>query len=155
MDNSIVSENQFSKVIRDIMHETLKLNLSHEIAGADVEKSYPSFVTGLMILQGTKDIVLTLTFSKMAAAKIVVSLLGIKYTELTEVGVYDAVMEITNMVSGRMKTVISATGEHYQLTTPFVFAGVDHFIEPRTRPIGTVIKLKDRQFEMLAGIYSM
>ena len=135
------------------MNSTLKLELAHENANAEMEKKYPSFVTGMMVLQGKKDIVLTLTFSKMAVAKIVVSLLGIKYSQIVEVGAYDAVMEITNMVSGRLKTALVATGEQYQLTTPFVFVGANHFLEPQTRPIGMVKKFKDKHFEMLAGVF--
>ena len=149
----IVFGNHFTKVIKDIMNSTLQVELSHENANAEIEKKYPSFVTGLMVLQGKKDIVLTLTFSKMAAAKIVVSLLGIKYTQIAEVGAYDAVMEITNMVSGRLKTALTATGEQYKLTTPFVFVGSNHFLETQTRPLGIVKKFKDKQFEMLAGVF--
>jgi CheY-specific phosphatase CheX len=117
------------------------------------KKKYPSFVTGLMILQGKKDIVLTLTFSKMAAARIVSSLLGIEYDQMAEAVVYDSVMEITNMVSGRLKTAIIATGEHYQLTTPFVFVGANHYLESQTRPNGIVKKFTDKHFEMLAGVF--
>jgi len=149
----IVFENHFAKVVKDIMNSALKLNLSPENASAEIEKKYPSFVTGIMVLQGKRDIVLTLTFSKMAAAKIVVSLLGIKYTQIAEVGVYDAVMEITNMVSGRLKTALVDTGEQYQLTTPFVFVGSNHYLETQTRPIGIVKKFKDKHFEMLAGVF--
>ena len=149
----IVFGNHFAQVIKDIMNSTLKLNLSPENASAEIEKKYPSFITGMMVLQGKRDIVLTLTFSKMAAAKIIVSLLGIKYTQIVDVGVYDAVMEITNMVSGRLKTAIVATSEHYQLTTPFVFVGLNHFLETQTRPKGIVKKFKDKHFEMLAGVF--
>lgn len=151
--NGLVFDNHFVKVIKDIMSSTLDLNLSAEPVNSEAEKKHPSFVTGMMVLQGKRDIVLTLTFSKMAAAKIVVSLLGIKYTQLTQVGVCDAVMEITNMVSGRFKTALVSTGEQYQLTTPFVFVGPNHFLEPQTRPNGMVKKFIDRNFEMLAGVF--
>jgi CheY-specific phosphatase CheX len=146
-------ENNFVKVIKDIMNTTSNLNLIAENTSAENEKKYPSFITGMMVLQGKRDIVLTLTFSKMAAAEIVVSLLGIKYNQIIEAEVYDAVMEITNMVAGRLKTAIVATGEHYQLTTPFVFVGPNHFIETKTRPTGIVIKFTDKHFEMQAGVF--
>lgn len=145
--------NQFGKVIKDIMNSTSKLNLTDENANEVIEKEYPSFITGMMVLQGTRDVVLTLTFSKMAAAEIVVSLLGIKYNQMVDVEVYDAIMEITNMIAGRLKTALVATGDRYQLTTPFVFVGQNHFIGVKTRPTGLVKKFKDKHFEMLAGVY--
>ncbi|PKM94412.1 MAG: hypothetical protein CVU84_10095 [Firmicutes bacterium HGW-Firmicutes-1] len=145
--------NQFAKVIKDIMNSTSNLNLTVQNASEENEKEYPSFITGIMVLQGTRDVVLTLTFSKMAAAEIVKSLLGIKYDKMVDVEVYDTVMEITNMIAGRLKTAIIATGEHYQLTTPFVFVGANHFIGAKTRPIGIVKKFKDSHFEMLAGVF--
>ena len=145
--------NQFAKVIKDIMNSTAGLNLNVENASEETEKKYPSFITGMMVLHGASDIVLTLTFSKMAAAEIVVSLLGIKYNQIVDVGVYDAVMEITNMVAGRLKTAIVAAAEHYQLTAPFVFVGPNHFIETKIKPTAIVKKFKDKHFEMLSGVF--
>lgn len=145
--------NQFAKVIKDIMNSTANLNLTVENTSEQTEKGYPSFITGMMVLQGTRDVVLTLTFSKMAAAEIAVSLLGIKYNQMVDVEVYDTVMEVTNMIAGRLKTAIVANGDRYQLTTPFVFVGPNHFIGAKTRPVGLVKKFKDKNFEMLAGVF--
>ncbi len=145
--------NQFAKVIKDIMSSTAHLDLTVESVTEAAEKEYPSFITGLMVLQGTRDVVLTLTFSKMAAAEVMVSLLGIKYDQIVEAEVYDTVMEVTNMIAGRIKTAIVATGDRYQLTTPFVFVGPNHYLGAKTRPIGLVKKFKDKQFEMLAGVF--
>jgi CheY-specific phosphatase CheX len=149
----IVFGNQFAKIIKDIMLSTANLNLDAENIKEDTEKKYPSFITGIMVLHGARDIVLTLTFSKMAAAEIVVSLLGIKYNQIVDAGAYDAIMEITNMVAGRLKTVINAAGEHFQLTTPFVFVGPNHFMEAKARPAGIIKKFKDKHFEMLSGLF--
>lgn len=145
--------NQFAKVIKDIMKETSNLNLTVEAASEDHEKGYHSFITGMMVIQGVRDVVLTITLSKMAAAEIVVALLGINYTQIVEAEVYDAVKEVTNMIAGRLKTAIVANGDRYQLTTPFVFVGPNHYIGAKTRPLGLVKKFKDKQFEMLAGVY--
>lgn len=146
--------NQFAKVVKDIMKSTANLDLTYEVANEDTEKKYPSFITGLMVLQGTRDVVLTLTFSKMAAAEIAISFLGMKYDEMVDVEVYDAMMEMTNMIAGRLKSAIIASGEHYQLTTPFVFVGPNHYIGVKTRPIGIVKRFKNEEnFEMLAGVF--
>lgn len=149
----VVFGNQFAKVIKDILNSTANLNLNVENANEETEKAYPSFITGIMVLHGARDIVLTLTFSKMAAAEIVVSLLGIKYNQIVDKGVYDAIMEVTNMVAGRLKTAITAAGEHYQLTTPFVFVGPNHFMEAKARPTGIIKKFNDKHFEMLSGVF--
>jgi len=57
------------------------------------------------------------------------------------------------MASGRIKSVLVSTGAHFQLTTPFIFVGQNHFISAQARPLGMVKKFKEKQFEMLAGIY--
>lgn len=151
--DGFIFANNFSKVVKDIMKSTLSVDLLPLQSTTDIEKSYPSYVTGMMVMQGKRDIVLTLTFSKVAAADTVVSLLGLKYTEIDEVGVYDAVMEMTNMVAGKLKSALIATGVQYTLTTPFVFVGKNHFMEPQSRPKGIVKRFKDRQFEMLGGVF--
>ena len=151
--NGLVFNNNFVKVIQDIMHATANLSLTAETANAEAERAYPSFVTGMMILHGERDLVLTLTFSKTAAADVVVSLLGINYNQLVETEVYDAIMEVTNMVAGRLKTATISLGSSFQLTTPIVIVGPNHFFGPQSRPKGIVKKFTDKRFEMLAGIY--
>lgn len=151
--NGIVFSNNFVKAVQDIMSSSASLNLIPEVATEAMEKAYPSFITGMMILHGERNLVLTLTFSKVAAAELVISLLGVKYTQLLENDVYDAVMETTNMVAGRLKTATTNLGANYQLTTPFVFVGTNHFWAPKSRPAGVVKKFKDKKYEMLAGVY--
>jgi len=151
--DGIVFSNSFSKVIQDIFLATAKVKLVPEAATPEIEKAYPSFVTGMMILHGDRDLVLTLSFSKNAAADLVVSLLGSKYNQIIADEVYDAVMETTNMAAGKLKTATTNLGLSYKLTTPFVFVGPNHFWASQSRPAGVVKKFKDKNFEILAGIF--
>ncbi|MDA3846006.1 MAG: chemotaxis protein CheX [Vallitaleaceae bacterium] len=151
--NGLVFSNNFSKVIQEILLATASVYLVPEVATPEIEKEYPSFVTGMMILHGERDLVLTLSFSRMAAADLMVSLLGSKYNQIIADDVYDAVKETTNMVAGKLKTATSSLGVSYQLTTPFIFVGTNHFWAAHSRPAGVVKKFKDKNFEMLAGIF--
>lgn len=149
----IAFANNFIKVIQDTMVSSAHFALIPENTTEETEKTYPSYVTGMMVLRGDKDLVLTLTFSKVAAADLIVSLLETKYTELIDTEVYDAVMEMTNMIAGRLKTASMELGYTYTLTSPFVFVGPNHYIGRKNRPAGIVRKFKDKQFEMLAGFF--
>ena len=148
-----VFENSFVKSVQDIINSILDVNLESENASVLMEKAYPSFVTGLMIMHGERDLILSLTFSKEAAADIVVSLLDVKYNKLEEDEVYDAIMEVTNMVSGRMKTATLDLGYNQQLTTPLFFVGSRHFFGAKSRPTGISKRFTDRKFQMLASVY--
>jgi CheY-specific phosphatase CheX len=154
-NTGLVFENNFSNIVRELVHETIGLDLDVENATLKAESKYPSFITGMMVFQGDtdKDILLTITVSKMAAAKIVVSLLDLKYDELDGPQVYDAIKELTNMISGKMKSAIKATGKHYNLSTPICFIGKNHFIGHNTRPKSIIKKFKHKKFEMLAGLF--
>lgn len=151
--NSIVFSNNFIKAVQDIMSSSVNLSLTPENINESDERLYPAFVTGFMIMHGEKDLVLSLSFSKEAAAELVVNMLGVKYNELNENDVYDAIKETTNMVAGRLKTATMNLGQTYQLTTPFVFVGSNHFWFPQSRPVGVVKKFKYYHYEMLAGVF--
>lgn len=145
--------NNFIKVIQDTMVSSTGYALIPENTTEETERQYPSYVTGMMVLRGEKDLVLTLTFSKVAAADLMVALVDGNYTELVDSEVFDAVMEMTNMIAGRLKTASLELGYSYTLTSPFVFVGSDHYIGRKNRPAGIVRKFKDKQFDMLAGFF--
>lgn len=145
--------NSFIKSVQDIMNSTVDVELVAENATVFMEKDYPSFVTGMMIMHGERDLILTLTFSKEAAADVVVSLLDAKYNKLEEEEVYDAIMEVTNMVAGRLKTATLKLGYNQQLTTPLVLVGSRHFMGAKSRPAGVNKRMTDKKFQILASVY--
>jgi len=149
----LMFSNSFVRVVQEIMNATVDVVLTAENANEAIERAYPSFVTGMMILHGERDMVLTLTFSKEAAADVVVAMLGTKYNQLIETDVYDAIMEITNMIAGRLKTATLNLGTSYQLTTPLIFVGPRHFLGAKARPAGIVKRFTDKKFEILASVY--
>lgn len=149
----LVFASSFVRVVQEIMNASADLALVADNANEEIERTYPSFLTGMMVLHGERDMILTLTFSKEAAADVVTSLLGIKYSQIVETEVYDAIMETTNMVAGRLKTASLNLGTSYQLTTPLVFVGQNHFLGAKARPAGIIKRFKDRQFEMLGSVF--
>lgn len=150
---SLIFANNFVRVVQEIMNATADLALIADNGNEEIERSYPSFLTGMMVMHGDRDLILTLTFSKEAAADIVVSLLGVKYNQIVETDVYDTVMETTNMIAGRLKTACLNMGANYQMTTPLVFVGKDHFLGAKARPAGITKRFKDKQFEMIASVF--
>lgn len=145
--------NNFIQSVQDIMSATINVDLVAENATILMEKAYPSFITGMMIMHGERDLILTLTFSKEAAADVVVALLGTKYNKLKEEEVYDAIMEVTNMVAGRLKTGTLTLGYNQQLTTPLIFVGPRHFMNAKARPTGINKRMVDKKFQILASVY--
>lgn len=85
-------------------------------------------ITGVMMIKGTKNAVLSLTLSQEHAAMLVSYMTGNAPQELAAEELYDGLAEMVNMIAGRAKALLAGTGRHYYITPPFTIVGPNHFI---------------------------
>ncbi|MBF0537751.1 MAG: chemotaxis protein CheX [Nitrospirae bacterium] len=97
------------------------------------ESSAKGDVTGLIGLAGqqTKGS-LAITFTEPAILHIASQMLGETFTTINN-DVADAVGEITNMVTGGAKKLLSQQGYKFDLSIPSTIVGKDHIVSHKTK----------------------
>ena len=90
-------------------------------------------VTGLMGMAGkqTKG-TLAITFTEPVILEIAKRMLGEEETKINDT-VTDLVGEITNMVTGGAKKILSEKGYRFDMAIPSVIAGKDHVIHHKSK----------------------
>ena len=98
---------------------------SNEVACGDV--------TGLIGMAGKQAKgTLAITFTEPVILEITKRMLGEELSEIDET-VADMVGEITNMVTGGAKLVLSEKGYRFDMAIPSVIAGKDHIIHHKSK----------------------
>ncbi len=88
-------------------------------------------ISGIIGMTGHSKGVVVLSFSKEAICKIVGSMLGEEYTEITS-DISDAVGELTNMISGDARRRLVEAGYTFEAGLPTIVSGKGHEIESVT-----------------------
>ncbi len=104
-------------------------------------------ISGIIGMTSSSKGVVVISLSKEAAIKIVSSMLGEEYTELSE-DVSDAIGEITNMISGDARRELAAKGYVFEAGLPSIIIGPDHEIESITKgpTVAIPFELDDTKF---------
>ncbi len=84
-------------------------------------------ISGIIGLTGSTKGAVVVSFSKECALKVISSMMGEEYSELTD-EVRDAVGEITNMISGDARRALSELGANFEAGIPTVIVGKGHEI---------------------------
>lgn len=84
-------------------------------------------ITGIIGLTGDKKGAVVFSLSKEAAIKVVSSMLGSQYTELTD-EIKDAIGELTNIISGDARRELASNGHKFEAGIPTVIVGKGHEI---------------------------
>jgi chemotaxis protein CheX len=112
-------------------------------------------ISGLMVLTGKHNILVTLSMSANTATTLMSSMTGSPAAELPPKELYDGVAELVNMVAGQAKTIAASTSCRFKLTSPFTVVGKDHFIVHKSR-ITTFFKyFNANRMEFMLKLYFM
>jgi chemotaxis protein CheX len=105
-------------------------------------------ISGIIGLAGEKTKgSLAITFTKGAILQIASKMLGEEFKVIDE-AVSDTVGEITNMLSGGARKILSESGYKFQMAIPSVVTGKDHIISHKVK--GPVVVIP---FETTAGSF--
>ncbi|MCI4626974.1 MAG: chemotaxis protein CheX [Candidatus Magnetoovum sp. WYHC-5] len=90
-------------------------------------------ITGIIGLTGlTQKGSLAITFTNEAILKIASNMLAEEFAQVTD-EVVDVVGEITNIVTGGAKRVLSEKGYQFELATPSLIIGKNHVVIHKTK----------------------
>lgn len=118
--------NCFSDAVTEVINTAANLEL-HEInADSICHGKYTGIVSGVMLLTGERNAVLSLTISQYEAAALVSYMTGNLPEELGKEEICDGIAELVNMTAGRAKVKLKGTEYHFNITPPFSILGRDY-----------------------------
>jgi chemotaxis protein CheX len=120
-------QESFTVAIRDVVEVMTGLCVEEDSLKKDCKISKGE-VSGVMLLLGERNALMSLTMSKELCTTIISYMTGIEINDITDEEIYDGAAELVNMVAGRAKTILSSTKYHFSITPPFTIIGQDHFI---------------------------
>lgn len=122
----------FVQAFQDVMLTMSGLTVA-EIDGEVDYGNDAGEISGLMVLTGEQNILITLSMSADTATALMSYMTGSPAEELPPKELYDGVAELVNMVAGQAKTLATAGSCRFKLTSPFTVVGKDHFIVHKNR----------------------
>lgn len=120
-------QESFTTAIRDVIEIMTGLCVE-EALPQKVCKISKGEVSGVMLILGEKNALMSLTMSKELCTTIISYMTGIEKNDITDEEIYDGAAELVNMVAGRAKTILTGSKYHFSITPPFTIIGQDHFI---------------------------
>lgn len=90
-------------------------------------------ITGLLIMAGEFNILLSLGMPRDTAVMLAVYMTGIEKSQLSDYELNDCVAELTNMIAGQLKTQLAAGGSHFKNLPPIVVNGNDYDIVHKSK----------------------
>ncbi len=120
--------NPFLISLLNVLNTMARTNATHRPPGIKTSEVATGDVTGIIGMVGNKvKGSLSISFSEQSALHITNTMLGEDLNEIDET-VTDMVGEITNMVTGGAKRILSETGHQFKMATPTVISGANHRI---------------------------
>lgn len=107
---------------KDAFKTMVFMDLQEGAAYQSNGKRPPTNCTGLIGLSGKLTGAVAVHFPESFAIKVVSSMLGESIKELSQ-DVRDGIGEITNLVAGGIKTILSRDGLDFDISVPTVFSG--------------------------------
>lgn len=110
-------------------------------------------ISGVMIIVGEKNALMSLTMSKKAASLIIAYMTGISPSDLSDEEVYDGAAELINMIAGRTKALLRGTKYYFNITPPFTIVGDKHFILHKNKILKIMKSYSIEDEELLLQVY--
>ncbi len=125
--------NPFIESILNVLSTMAMLEAKPDKPKLKADSTATGDVTGLIGLAGEKAKgTLAITFSKALILEITKRMIGEEVTRIDNT-VTDMVGEITNMVTGGAKRLLSDKGYRFDMAIPSVISGQDHVIHHKSR----------------------
>jgi chemotaxis protein CheX len=125
-------QQSLTTAIRDVIETMTGLSIEEDLS-QEVCKIKKGEISGVMLILGEKNALMSLTMSKELCTTIISYMTGIEKNDITEEEIYDGAAELVNMVAGRAKAILSGTKYHFRITPPFTIIGQDHFIKHKDK----------------------
>ncbi|MCY6369914.1 chemotaxis protein CheX [Clostridium ganghwense] len=110
-------------------------------------------ISGVMIITGEKNALMSLTMSKEVASLIIGYMTGNLPSDLSDEEVYDGAAELINMIAGRTKALLTGKKYYFNLTPPFAIVGDKHFILHKNKILKIMKSYSIEGKELLLQVY--
>lgn len=147
------SEYFFSNTMKEIIHTMTGLELSEEKPSIDELKDFVAQFTGVVILTGEKNIMISISVGKETISTITAFMVGLQRENLSDEDLNDGISEIANVVGGKVKAKLAMGGSRYTILTPFTIKGRGHYITQRKNVLLFVKKYKTSGIEIVAKAF--
>jgi len=114
--------NPFLSAVINVLETMANVKVKPERPYINKQRTTIGDVTGILKISGYMNGVISLTLTKDAVLTIVNNMLFENYTEIND-DIADAVGELTNMISGQARILLSEQGMKFQAGTPKVIIG--------------------------------
>jgi chemotaxis protein CheX len=125
-------QESFTVAIRDVIEVMTGLCVEEDPSQKACKMSKGE-ISGVMLILGEKNALMSLTMSKELCTTIISYMTGTEKNDITDEEIYDGAAELVNMVAGRAKAILSGTKYQFSITPPFTIIGQDHFIKHKDK----------------------
>lgn len=143
----------FSKVIKDIFYKVTGLEVSEEKYAPDSNNKFNKQISGIVVLKGDKNIMISISMSYRTAAALVANMTNLSSAEVKLEEQSDGIMELTNMIAGQTKAKLASVGLHYSYLQPFTIVGDNHCVLQKRKVSSMELKFHSGEIEMLLSVY--
>ena len=132
---SEMQEKQFGRMSLDLLAKSFYnavIDVIYTMTGFQVEEKdenihdnevFNDNISGIMVLNGDKLGIITITVSKSTASQLLMFMTGIAANELSDEELYDGLAELANMIAGSARAQLAETEYFFEISSPFVIAG--------------------------------
>lgn len=112
-----------STAVKDVVHTMAGQELSEIKILSENDEAVLEEITGLLMMAGEFNILLSLGMSKASASTFVFCMTNTINPQLNDYELHDCVAELTNMIAGQIKTQLANIGKHFKNLPPVIVAG--------------------------------
>ena len=116
----------FSNAVKNVIYTMAGLEVVETKVPDEGEEDFAAQISGVVLITGLRNIMISLTVSKPMAFALVSFMTGIQTQDLNEAELYDGVSELTNMIAGETRAQLAGRGYHFNVLPPFAVVGDRH-----------------------------
>ncbi|QWR77322.1 chemotaxis protein CheX [Candidatus Magnetomonas plexicatena] len=134
--------NPFLDALINVLKTMANVDVTYESPCLKADSVAMGYITGMIGLAGERTSgSIAITFTEEAVLHIASNMLGEKFTEVNA-EVADMVGEITNMVSGGGRKILSEEGYKFNMAIPTTIVGRDHTVTHRSKGTTVLVPFK-------------
>lgn len=108
------------------------------------------YISGALLLNGEKNLLVMIGISTSHSKGIVSKMLNVDVLNIKDENLFDGIMEITNMLAGKLKSLLFAFNMPYTLSIPYVLYGdsMGIFLKKKQKVVTGIYKSDDYEVNL-------
>jgi chemotaxis protein CheX len=119
-------EKCFANAVMEVIRMSAGLDVYEDKENVEQNRIHTGLISGMMLLCGEKNAVLSITMTKDVASTLVAYMTGTLPEDIEGEDLCDGAAELANMIAGRAKADLVGTEYHFSITPPFSIEGEDY-----------------------------